>query len=77
MNYNFNKHKPKEMTTRVYEIALEVGGSTYPDVNSKLKQPFAEKIIEECANIAEQDSSYPYAGYGDKIRAHFGLKDFV
>lgn len=65
------------MTQKVYEIALSTGGSFYPDVNSELLQRFAEKIVEECAKIAEQDSSYPYVGYGDKIRAHFGLKDFV
>lgn len=65
------------MTNRVYEIALQTGGSFYPEVNSELTQRFAEKIIEECAKIAEQDSSYPYISYGDKIRAHFGLKDFL
>jgi len=70
-------HKPKGMSQKVYELALSTGGSFYPDVNSELLQRFAEKIIEECANIAEQDSSYPYRGYGDKIRAHFGLKDYV
>jgi hypothetical protein len=70
-------HKPKQMTQKVYEIALQTGGSFYPEVNSELTQRFAEKIIEECANIAEQDSSYPYISYGDKIRAHFGLKDFL
>lgn len=70
-------HKPLQMTQKVYEIALSTGGSFYPDVNSELLQRFAEKIVEECAKIAEQDSSYPYVGYGDKIRAHFGLKDFV
>ncbi len=77
MNYNFNKHKPKGMTTRVYEIALQTGGSTYPEVNSECLQRFAENIIEECAKIAEEDSSYPYKTFGDKIKSHFGLKDFV
>lgn len=75
--HNYMNHKPRQMTQKVYEIALSTGGSFYPDVNSDLTQRFAEKIIEECANIAEQDSSYPYTSYGDKIRAHFGLKDFV
>jgi len=77
MSYNFNRHKPKGMTNRVFEIALQTGGSTYPEVNSERLQRFAEKIIEECAKIAEQDTSYPYVGYGDKIRAHFRLKDYV
>ena len=77
MQYNFYRHKPKGMTNRVFEIALQTGGSTYPEVNSERLQRFAELIIEECANLADEDSSYPYQTFGDKIRAHFGLKDFV
>lgn len=77
MSYNFNRHKPKGMTNRVYEIALKTGGSTYPEVNSERLQCFAENIIEECAKLAEEDTSYPYKTFGDKIRAHFGLKDFI
>ncbi len=74
---NHYKYKPKGMTNRVYDIALNVGGSTYPEVNSERLQRFAEHIIEECAKLAEEEDSYPYRNYGDKIRAHFGLKYFV
>lgn len=77
MNYDFSKHKPKGMTNRVYEIALKTGGSTYPEVNSERLQRFAELIVEECAKLADEDTSYPYNTYGDKIRSHFGLKDYV
>ena len=77
MNYDFSRHKPKGMTNKVYEIALKTGGSTYPEVNSERLQRFAENIIEECAKLAEEDTSYPYKTFGDKIRAHFGLKDFI
>ena len=77
MQYNFYRHKPKGMTNKVYDIALQTGGSTYPEVNSDRLQRFAELIVEECAKLADEDSSYPYKNYGDKIRAHFGLKDFV
>ena len=74
---NLHRHKPKGMTNRVYEIALNVGGSTYPEVNSEQLQRFAENIIEECAKLAEEDTSYPYKTFGDKIRSHFGMKDYV
>ena len=77
MQYNFYRHKPKGMTNRVYDIALQTGGSTYPEVNSERLQRFAELIVEECAKLADEDTSYPYKNYGDKIRAHFGLKDYV
>ncbi len=70
-------HKPKQMTKKVYEIALETGGSFFPDTNSALLQKFAENIVEECASIVNTEQSYPYKDYGDKIRAHFGLKDYV
>jgi hypothetical protein len=70
-------HKPKQLTQKVYEIALNTGGSFYPEVNSALLQKFAENIVEECAQIADSDSSAPYKNYGDKIRSHFGVKDYV
>jgi hypothetical protein len=70
-------HKPKQMTQRVYQIALQTGGSFFPDTNSELLQRYAENIVEECAKIADSGTSMPYLGYGDKIRAHFGLKDYV
>jgi hypothetical protein len=70
-------HKPKQLTKKIYEIALNTGGSFYPEVNPDTLQRFAEAIVEECATVADSNSSYPYKDYGDKIRAHFGLKDFV
>ena len=70
-------HKPKQMTQRVYQIALQTGGSFFPGTNSELLQRYAENIVEECAKIADSGTSMPYLGYGDKIRAHFGLKDYV
>jgi len=70
-------HKPKQMTQKVYEVALQTGGSFFPDTNTQLLQKFAENIVEECAKIADHDTSAPYKNYGDKIRAHFRLKDFI
>jgi hypothetical protein len=70
-------HKPNQMTQKVYEVALQSGGSFFPDTNSALLQKFAENIVEECAKIAQSGTSMPYIDYGDKIRAHFGLKDYV
>lgn len=77
MKYDYSRHKPKGMTNKVFEIALQTGGSTYPEVNSERLQRFAELIVEECAKLADEDTSYPYNTYGDKIRSHFGLKDYV
>jgi len=77
MKYDFSRYKPKGMTNKVFEIALKTGGSTFPEVNSQRLQSFAENIIEECAKLADENTSYPYKTFGDKIRSHFGLKDFV
>lgn len=65
------------MTQKVYEVALQTGGSFFPDTNTQTLQKFAENIVEECAKIADNDTSAPYVNYGDKIRAHFGLKDYL
>jgi hypothetical protein len=70
-------HKPKQLTQKVYELALKTGGSFYPETNSATLQKFAEAIIEECAQIADSNTSAPYKNYGDKIRSHFGVKDYV
>jgi hypothetical protein len=69
--------KPKQLTQKVYEIALNTGGSFYPETNSATLQKFAEAIVEECAIIASSDNHNPYKDFGDKIRAHFGMKDYV
>ena len=36
--------KPKQLTKKVYEIALNTGGSFYPETNSATLQKFAEAI---------------------------------
>lgn len=36
---------------------------------------YSKMIIEECAKIAELQSSWPDATYGTKIRKHFGITD--
>jgi hypothetical protein len=53
-------HKPKQMTQKVYEVALHTGGSLFPDTNTELLQRYAENIVEECAKVADNDTSAPY-----------------
>ena len=41
------------MNERIREIALQAGGSHYPEVNSMQLQKFAELIVAECVNREE------------------------
>ena len=37
---------------------------------------FAIGLIKECARVVDStDSSHPYASFGDKLLAHFGIEE--
>jgi hypothetical protein len=36
------------MKKKIKELALEAGGSTYPEVGGKILERFAELVISEC-----------------------------
>ena len=57
------------------EFALEAGGSTYPEVNTRQLERFAKLLIEECIRICESGTSTQTTGNGaaDMIRQRFGL----
>lgn len=38
----------------IKEIALQVGGSHYPDVGGKLLEKFADNVVRRCAIVASQ-----------------------
>jgi hypothetical protein len=73
------------MNKHIKDIALQVGGSHYPEVNSKLLEKFAEAIVLECACQADSLGSN-LAGFQDydgrdicysvrdTIKEHFGVK---
>lgn len=39
------------------------------------KEKFAELIVRECADIADEPTSQPFQSYGIKIKKHFGIKE--
>lgn len=70
----------KKLSTRFYNIALQVGGSHYPTVGGELLQKFGEEIVKECAKIAElkEQGSTEFdrnTSAGWYIRQHFGIKE--
>jgi len=44
-------------------------------VSAKEMEIFAELIVQECATIADKDSSEPCASYGKLIKQHFGVEE--
>jgi hypothetical protein len=65
------------MNQRIKELALEAGGSHYPDVNTKQLERFAELIVQECVNVSLK-SSHRYDDMGAiiarNIEDHFGVE---
>ena len=61
------------MNERIKELALQAGGSHYPDVGGKTLEKFAELIIQECLNICEDMGDNGKDGHycADKISKTF------
>ncbi len=65
------------MNERIKELALEAGGSTYPEVNSRQLQKFAELIVQECLMkvIGAKIRSETYDELIARIKEDFGVTD--
>jgi hypothetical protein len=69
------------MNPIIKQLALEAGGSHYPEVGGKLLEKFAELIVRECAKIADTERSNSVGcGYitktnGMRIKQHFGVDE--
>ena len=68
------------MNERIKELWIE-GTQTsipregdYSSVSAKNIEKFAELIVRECAELANEETSLPYNSYGEKIKKHFGVK---
>ena len=67
------------MNERIRELAEQCGFRSNPDIydrNQSFDIPkFAELIVRECANIADEPTSRPFDSYGKKIKQHFGVEE--
>jgi hypothetical protein len=61
---------PKVQNPKLFEIALQVGGSHYPEVNPVQLEQFGIAIVKQCAEIAMREDHDP----AECILSHFGLK---
>lgn len=46
------------MKKRIKEIALQVGGSHYPEVGGELLQKFADQLIAECIEVVKNTPTH-------------------
>jgi hypothetical protein len=68
------------MNERIYTLAREAGliapyGSDREGLRDFDYRMFARLIVQECATIADKDSSQPCASYGELIKQHFGVEE--
>ena len=73
---NMHEDGGVEMNERIRELASEVGISVDYLINTKqieLLEKFAELIVRECAELADEPTSRPFQSYGEKINQHFGV----
>lgn len=69
---------PKIQNPKLYDIALQVGGSHYPDVGGELLEQYAVRVIKECCSIYDKiDNGNLHCdtdNYLEAVHKHFGLK---
>lgn len=46
------------MKTKIKELALQAGGSFYPDVGGDLLQTFADLMLAECIKVVENTPTH-------------------
>ena len=79
------------MNERIEELAIQAGGvwsggyveqangnSVWTDkkfVEDVDPEKFAELIVRECAELANEETSLPYDSYSEKIKKHFGVEE--
>jgi hypothetical protein len=57
------------MNELIKKLALQAGGSHYPEVNSVQLEKFAELIVRECAEICLEANDYK------NILRYFGVEE--
>ena len=60
----------------MYRAGLTAQGcwDSMDQYNREAIEKFAELIVRECAELADEPTSRPFESYGEKIKKHFGVK---
>lgn len=61
------------MHPRIKELALQAGGSHYPEVGGELLQKFAELLIRDCARQVKHVAKQGGGTYGETILKNYNL----
>jgi hypothetical protein len=61
------------MNPKIKELALQAGGSHYPEVGGTTLEKFAELIIRECIDIAN-DTRHDGKVVANRIKFVFGVE---
>jgi hypothetical protein len=74
------KLKPKmnERIRRLMEQAvISIDGQTFGKtyIPDAFTEKFAEMIVRQCAELANEETSLPYDSYSEKIKRHFGVEE--
>lgn len=60
---------------RKYYLTLPTGYKPeHVGMYRELMEKFAELIVKECAELADEPTSRPFESYGEKIKKHFGVE---
>jgi hypothetical protein len=62
------------MHKRIHELALEAGGSHYPEVGGRTLEKFAELVVKECCEVAHCNFHVDGLTLGDILKQHFGIE---
>ena len=63
------------MNQKIKELALQAGGSHYPDVGGKTLEKFAELIVAEMLQTCEDHPGWSGRMIGEQIKQHFGVEE--
>jgi hypothetical protein len=66
------------MNERIRELALQTSKEAFPVGSMAWMEKFAELIVNQCADIAQQHNKSPVAAplaIGYVIREHFGVEE--
>jgi hypothetical protein len=63
------------MHPQIKEIALQVGGSHYPEVGGELLEKFAHAVVKECCEVAHCNFHVDGLTLGNILKQHFGIKN--
>jgi len=65
----------KELAKQARQIGEYVNYGQIRLSTAQFEQKFAELIVGECADIADEPTSEPFDSYSKKIKQHFGVEE--